>query len=102
MNMSWSNETDVRHGRKFCCVEAVDRPVVMVKFCPSKGKEWLVPWCRFESSNFGIQEGNERMERFFSKLQVAVSSYSFGELEKQISAMKVRCFRALPQSHYLT
>ena len=98
--MSLRNECDVRSGLKFCCVESLDHPVVMIKFCPWKAKEWLLPWSRFEGSSFVPEEEYERIELSFPNHKVIILGYSLRELEKDISKMHVRCLRDLPESHY--
>jgi hypothetical protein len=48
------------------------------------------------------EESDERMELFFPQLHVTVVGFGLRELEKEISKMRVRCLRDLPESHYQT
>ena len=102
MIMSLREQIIARRDSKIYCVESEDRPVEMLKLCPWKAKEWLLPWPRFEYSNFVPEEECERIELFFPHHKVIILGHSLRELEKDISKMHVRCLRDLPESHYPT
>ena len=102
MIMSIMNAAAVRHGRKFCCVESMDNPVLMIRFCPCKGRQVLLPWSRFEYANFLPGEDSQRIELVFAHHKVTAIGYGLEPLEKEISQMRIRCLRDLPESHFLT
>ena len=102
MRMSLRDEVAVRRGTKFCCVESLDHPVVMVRICPWQAKEWVLPWSRFEASSFVHEEESERIEFFFSHYQVIAVGKNLRGMLEDICLCHIRCLRDLPETLYPT
>lgn len=98
MKMTMAEDFAIRRGTKIYCVEAESSPVIMLRVCPWQAKEWMLPWSRFESSNFGHEEDSERVEIFFPHHHVIAIGKHLQAMADDIREFQIRCIRDLPES----
>jgi hypothetical protein len=88
--------------RPLRCVELDYHPVSTVTFCQWRGKEWTLPWSRFEALESSNEDESERVEIFFPNHQVVIIGERFHLVIDELRNFQVSCLRNLPDSHRAT